>query len=210
MEVSASAAVGAPAAATAGDGWHARLELGFDESKAVELIEKAQRIYAANPGSDFPWGTSKERRLERVFRGLLMDAEAAKKISVEDADVLREQLSFDRQQSKKLRASFCYAVKIGVFRWGFSGRATTLGRNDGLTKVIVDPVTDQVLGVGLVGAGAGELIAEAVVAIEMGATAKDLAMCIHAHPTLSETIGEAAEMLHGLSSHVFVPKKKPE
>src|SRR6185503_9446715 len=64
-------------------------------------------------------------------------------------------------------------VKIGVFRWGFSGRATTLGRNDGLTKVLVDPKTDQLLGVGLVGAGAGELIAEAVVAIEMGATARD-------------------------------------
>ncbi len=99
-------------------------------------------------------------------------------------------------------------VKIGVFRWGFSGRASTLGRNDGLTKVIVDPTTDQVLGVGVVGHGAGELIAEAVVAIEMGATAKDLAMCVHPHPTLSETIGEAAELLHGLSSHVFMPKKK--
>ncbi len=99
-------------------------------------------------------------------------------------------------------------VKIGVFRWGFSGRATTVGRNDGLTKVIVDPGTDQILGVGLVGAGAGELIAEAVVAIEMGATAKDLAMCIHPHPTLSETIGEAAETLHGLSSHIFIPRKK--
>jgi dihydrolipoamide dehydrogenase len=99
-------------------------------------------------------------------------------------------------------------VRIGLFRWGFSGRATTVGRNDGLTKVLVDPQSDQILGVGLVGAGAGELIAEAVVAIEMGATAKDLAMCIHAHPTLSETISEAAETLHGLSSHIFVPKKK--
>ena len=99
-------------------------------------------------------------------------------------------------------------VKIGVFRWGFSGRASTLGRNDGLTKVIVDPATDQVLGVGMVGAGAGELVSEAVVAIEMGATAKDLAMCIHPHPTLSETVGEAAETLHGLSSHVLAPKKK--
>jgi dihydrolipoamide dehydrogenase len=100
------------------------------------------------------------------------------------------------------------AVKIGLFRWGFSGRASTVGRNDGLSKVLVDPASDQILGVGLVGAGAGELIAEAVVAIEMGATAKDLAMCIHPHPTLSETISEAAETLHGLSSHVFVPKKK--
>src|SRR4029077_5829937 len=94
-------------------------------------------------------------------------------------------------------------VKIGTFRWGFSGRATTVGRNDGLTKVLVDPATDHILGVGLVGAGAGELIAEAVVAIEMGATAKDLAMCIHPHPTLSETVGEAADTLHGLATHIY-------
>ena len=99
-------------------------------------------------------------------------------------------------------------VKIGLFRWGFSGRASTLGRNDGLTKVLVDPKTDQILGIGLVGDGAGELIAEGVVAIEMGGTAQDLAMCIHPHPTLSETVMEAAETLHGLSSHIFVPKKK--
>jgi dihydrolipoamide dehydrogenase len=99
-------------------------------------------------------------------------------------------------------------VKVGTFKWGFSGRATTLGRNDGLSKVLVDPKTDQILGVGLVGDGAGELIAEGVVAIEMGATAQDLAMCIHPHPTLTETLGEAAETLHGLSSHIFVPKKK--
>lgn len=99
-------------------------------------------------------------------------------------------------------------VRIGVFRWGFSGRASTLGRNDGLSKVIVDAKTDQVLGIGLVGAGAGELISEGVVAIEMGASAKDLAMCIHPHPTLSETVSEAAETLHGLSSHIYTPKKK--
>jgi dihydrolipoamide dehydrogenase len=99
-------------------------------------------------------------------------------------------------------------VKIGVFRWGFSGRASTVGRNDGLSKVLVDPATDLILGVGLVGAGAGELIAEGVVAIEMGATARDLSMCIHPHPTLTETLSEAAETLHGLSSHIFVPKKK--
>ena len=83
-----------------------------------------------------------------------------------------------------------------------------MGRNDGLSKVLIDPATDLILGVGLVGAGAGELIAEGVVAIEMGATAKDLSMCIHPHPTLTETINEAAETLHGLSSHIFMPKKK--
>ncbi len=99
-------------------------------------------------------------------------------------------------------------VKVGKFRWGASGRATTLGRSDGVTKVIIDPKSDRVLGVGIAGPGAGELISEAVVAIEMGGTAKDLAMCIHPHPTLTETMWEAAESLHGLSTHLYIPKKK--
>ena len=99
-------------------------------------------------------------------------------------------------------------VKVGKFRWAASGRAMTLGRSDGLTKIITDPKTDRILGIGLVGPGAGELISEGVVAIEMGATALDLALCIHPHPTLTETLSEAAETLHGLSSHIFMPKKK--
>ena len=81
--------------------------------------------------------------------------------------------------------------EVGKFRWGASGRATTLGRSDGLSKVIIDKKSDRILGVGLVGPGAGELVSEAVVAIEMGATAKDLALCIHPHPTLTDTISEA-------------------
>ena len=99
-------------------------------------------------------------------------------------------------------------IKVGKFRWGASGRATTLGRSDGLSKVIADAKTDRILGIGLVGPGAGELISEAVVSIEMGATAKDLAMSVHPHPTLTETISEAAESLHGLSSHLYMAKKK--
>ncbi len=99
-------------------------------------------------------------------------------------------------------------VRVGKFRWGASGRATTLGRSDGLSKVIADAKTDRILGIGLVGPGAGELISEAVVSIEMGATAKDLAMSIHPHPTLTETISEAAESLHGLSSHLYMAKRK--
>ncbi len=98
-------------------------------------------------------------------------------------------------------------VRIARFHWAASGRATTLGRTDGLTKILVDPQSDRILGVGLCGPGAGELISEGVVAIEMGATAKDLALCIHPHPTLTETISEATETLHGLSSHIFVKKK---
>ena len=95
-------------------------------------------------------------------------------------------------------------VKVGRYSWAASGRAATLGRSDGLTKILVDPTSDQVLGVGLVGPGAAELIAEGVVAVEMGAVSKDLALCIHPHPTLSETIGAAAETLHGLATDIFV------
>jgi dihydrolipoamide dehydrogenase len=100
------------------------------------------------------------------------------------------------------------AVRVARFHWAASGRATTLGRTDGLSKIVTDPQTDQVLGVGLCGPGAGELIAEGVLAIEMGATAKDIALSIHPHPTLTETVSEAAETLHDLSSHIFVNRKR--
>jgi dihydrolipoamide dehydrogenase len=99
-------------------------------------------------------------------------------------------------------------VRVARFHWAASGRATTLGRTDGVSKIITDPATDRVLGVGLCGPGAGELIAEGVVAVEMGATAKDIALSIHPHPTLTETISEAAETLHDLSSHIYVSRKK--
>lgn len=99
-------------------------------------------------------------------------------------------------------------VNIGRFPWAASGRARSLGRSDGLTKILVDPKSDRVLGVALVGPGAGELIAEGVVAVEMGATARDLAMSIHPHPTLSETLGEAAETLHGLATHLYKRPRK--
>ena len=98
-------------------------------------------------------------------------------------------------------------VNVARFDWRASGRATTLGRNDGLTKLIVDPETDRVLGVGMVGDGVGEMIAEGVLAIEMGATARDLAMSIHPHPTLTETVMESGESLHGLATHIYKVRK---
>lgn len=94
-----------------------------------------------------------------------------------------------------------------VFPWAASGRATTLGRNEGSTKMLVEPESKRVLGVGIVGIGAGEMIAEAVLAIEMGAVARDLADSIHAHPTLGETIMESAELALGAATHVAKPKK---
>ncbi|HVM62937.1 MAG TPA: dihydrolipoyl dehydrogenase [Verrucomicrobiae bacterium] len=94
-------------------------------------------------------------------------------------------------------------VKIARFPWGASGRALTLDRPEGLTKLIVDPETERVLGAGITGQGAGELISEAVLAIEMGATAYDLASSIHPHPTLSETVMECAEVFYGHATHTY-------
>jgi dihydrolipoyl dehydrogenase len=99
-------------------------------------------------------------------------------------------------------------VTVARFPWGASGRAITLDRTDGVTKLIIDPKTERILGVGIVGPGAGELISEGVVAVEMGATAADLRLSIHPHPTLSETLMEAAEVFFGQSTHVYKPKRK--
>jgi dihydrolipoamide dehydrogenase len=97
-------------------------------------------------------------------------------------------------------------IAIAKFPWGASGRAGTLGRNDGATKLIIDPKTDRILGVGMVGVGVGDLISEAALAIRLKATAHDLAETVHPHPTLSETLMEAAEVYLGRSTHQY---KKP-
>jgi dihydrolipoyl dehydrogenase len=99
-------------------------------------------------------------------------------------------------------------VTVSRFPWAASGRALTLDRTDGMTKLILDPKTERVLGVGIVGPGAGELIAEGVLAVEMGANASDVRMTIHPHPTLSETIMESAEVFFGQATHVYRPRKK--
>lgn len=99
-------------------------------------------------------------------------------------------------------------VVVTRFPWAASGRAITLDRTDGMTKLVLDPKTERVLGVGIVGPGAGELIAEGVLAVEMGANATDLKLTIHAHPTLSETIMESAEVFFGQATHVYRPKRK--
>jgi dihydrolipoamide dehydrogenase len=94
-------------------------------------------------------------------------------------------------------------IKVSRFPWGASGRAITLGRPEGLTKMILDEETGRILGVGITGPQAGELIAEATLAVEMAAVAEDLGSTIHAHPTLSETVGEAAEAFLGHATHIF-------
>jgi dihydrolipoamide dehydrogenase len=99
-------------------------------------------------------------------------------------------------------------VEVAKFPWGASGRAISIDRVDGMTKLVIDPQTERILGMGIVGPGAGELISEGVLAIEMGATASDVKLTIHPHPTLSETVMEAAEQFFGTATHVYKPKRK--
>ncbi|MCA1561148.1 MAG: FAD-dependent oxidoreductase, partial [Acidobacteria bacterium] len=100
------------------------------------------------------------------------------------------------------------AVTVARFPWAASGRAITLDRVDGVTKLILHPETGRILGVGIAGPGAGELISEGVLAIEMGANADDLRQSIHPHPTLSETLMESAEVFFGQATHVYRPKRR--
>lgn len=96
----------------------------------------------------------------------------------------------------------------GVFPWAANGRSLSLHRDEGMTKILFDEQSHRVIGVGIVGPGAGDLIAEGVLAIEMGADAEDLALTIHPHPTLSETVAMAAEVFDGSVTDIFVPKRK--
>ena len=98
-------------------------------------------------------------------------------------------------------------VKVAKFPWAASGRAITIDRPEGMTKLLIDPQTERVLGVGIVGAGAGEMIAEGVLAIEMAALAKDIALTIHPHPTLSETVMNSAEVFFGTATDIYRPKR---
>jgi dihydrolipoamide dehydrogenase len=99
-------------------------------------------------------------------------------------------------------------IEVAKFPWGALSRAITVDRPEGLTKLVLEPKTGRVLGVGIAGSGAGELIAEGALAIEMGATAEDMKLVIHPHPTLSESVMEAAEVFFGQSTHVYKPKRK--
>jgi dihydrolipoamide dehydrogenase len=100
------------------------------------------------------------------------------------------------------------AFEKGLFPWAASGRSLSLGRDDGFTKLLFDPVTHRLLGGGIVGPNAGDLISEVAVAIEMGADATDISLTVHPHPTLSETVAFAAEAVDGTLTDLYIPKKK--
>ena len=99
-------------------------------------------------------------------------------------------------------------VRRAVFPWQASGRALGIGRSEGMTKLLVDPESGRLLGAGIVGPSAGELISEVVLALEMGADAEDLGLSIHPHPTLSETVALAAEMAEGTITDLYVPRSR--
>jgi dihydrolipoamide dehydrogenase len=119
-----------------------------------------------------------------------------------DPEIAWAGLTENQAKEKKIN------YEVTKFPWAASGRALTLDRSDGVTKILVNPENQRILGIGICGLGAGELIAEGVLAIEMGANLTDLKLTIHPHPTLSETLMEAAEVFFGQSTHVYRPKKK--
>jgi dihydrolipoamide dehydrogenase len=98
--------------------------------------------------------------------------------------------------------------EVATFPWAASGRAVSFGRTEGMTKILVHPDSEQVLGVGMVGVNAGDLISEAALALEMGCEVRDLAETIHPHPTLSEVVMNAAEVYMGLATEIYKPKKQ--
>jgi len=98
-------------------------------------------------------------------------------------------------------------VEVAIYPWAASGRGQALGRIEGLTKWLVDPDTERVLGCGIVGPGAGELIAEAVLAIEMGCEVRDITESVHPHPTFSETLMNAGEVFFGTATEIYKPRR---
>lgn len=99
-------------------------------------------------------------------------------------------------------------VEVAKYPWAASGRAQALGRTEGFTKLLVDPATERILGIGIVGVSAGDILTEAVMAIEMGATVRDMAESIHPHPTLSETLGNAADAFLGTATEIYKPRRR--
>ena len=139
-----------------------------------------------------------------VIAGLpaAFDARAIPSVAYTDPEVAWAGLTEEQARQKGI------AYEKAVFPWSASGRALGIGRPEGLTKLLIDPATHALLGAGMVGRNAGELIAEAVLALEMGADAEDLGLTIHPHPTLSETLAFAAEMVEGTITDLYAPKKR--
>ncbi len=132
------------------------------------------------------------------------DAKVIPSVAYTDPEVAWAGLTENEAKAKGV------AYGKGVFPWAASGRSLSLGRDEGVTKILFDEATHRIIGCGIVGPNAGDLIAEAALAIEMGADAADIGLTIHPHPTLSETIGMAAEMFEGTITDLIAPRRKKE
>ena len=135
-------------------------------------------------------------------RNSFFDARVIPSVAYTDPEVAWAGLTENEAKAKGIKYG------KGVFPWAASGRSLSLGRDEGLTKLLFDEATERVIGCGIVGTNAGELIAEAALAIEMGTDAADLGATIHPHPTLSETIGMAAELFEGTITDLIPPKRR--
>ncbi|TGD98198.1 dihydrolipoyl dehydrogenase [Methylobacterium nonmethylotrophicum] len=135
-------------------------------------------------------------------KNAFFDAKVIPSVAYTDPEVAWVGLSENEAKAKGIK------VGKGVFPWAASGRSLSLGRDEGLTKVLFDEESNRIVGCGIVGPSAGDLIAEAALAIEMGADAEDIGLTIHPHPTLSETVGMAAEAFEGTITDLYMPKKK--
>ena len=139
-----------------------------------------------------------------VISGLdvCFDAKAIPSVAYTDPEIAWTGLTETRAKQEGVE------YETAAFPWAASGRALANGRPDGTTKLLVDPATRRVLGAGITGTGAGDLIAEAVLALEMGAVAEDIALAVHPHPTLSETLGFAAEVAERTVTDIFLPRRR--
>lgn len=186
-----------------------RIEL--DEKGFVKVNERQETsdpaIYAIGDVAGEPMLAHKASREGKVAveviagKSTLFDNVAIPAVVFTDPEIAWCGLTETEAKARKQK------VEVARFPWAASGRAATLGRTEGMTKLLFDPETQRVLGMGIVGVGAGELIAEGVLAVEMAAVASDVADSIHAHPTLSETVMESAEALFGHATHLYRPRR---
>ncbi len=186
-------------------------KVSFDEKGFVHVNEKQQTtdpaLYAIGDIAGGVLLAHKAAKEARIAVEVIMgEASAFADITIPAVVFTDPELAWCGLTESEARAKGL-AVQVAKFPWAASGRALSFDRPDGLTKLIIDPDTERILGVGIVGHGAGELISEGVLAVEMGATAKDLALAVHPHPTLSETLMEAAEAFYGHATHTMTRRK---
>jgi dihydrolipoamide dehydrogenase len=192
----------------------ANTKVGLDERGFVEVDDRQHtaddRIFAVGDVVGGMMLAHKAIREGKVAAEVIAGEQSAFDVRAMPAVVYTDpQIAWCGMTEEQARAED-RDVKVQRFPWKFSGRATTMGAPEGLTKIIVEPETGRIIGVGITGRDTEGLISEGVLAIEMGALAEDMALSIHPHPTLSETEGEAAEIFLGSATHILPKSRHPK